>query len=50
HKARVVAQGFSQRPGFDYLEVFAPTVRLSTIRFILSLAAIHDLHLRSVEI
>jgi len=26
YKGRLVAQGFSQRPGFEYLEVFAPTV------------------------
>ena len=25
YKARLVAQGFSQHPGFDYFEVFAGT-------------------------
>jgi hypothetical protein len=37
YKGRLVAQGFSQRPGFEYLEVFAPTVRLPTLRIILAL-------------
>jgi hypothetical protein len=50
YKGRLVAQGFSQRPGFEYLEVFAPTVRLPTLRIILALAALHDLHLWSVDI
>ena len=45
YKGRLVAQGFSQHPGFEYLEVFAPTVGLPTLRIILALAALHDLHL-----
>ena len=50
YKARLVAQGFNQRPGFEYLEVFAPTVRLPTLHIVLALAAIHDWHLWSVDI
>src|SRR5438445_7344035 len=38
------------RPGFDYLEIFAPTIRLSSIRVILALAAIQDLHLHSIDV
>lgn len=50
YKARIVAKGYNQRPGFDYMEIFAPTMRQATIRLILALAAIDDLHLRSVDI
>ncbi|KAI0923982.1 hypothetical protein AcV5_010529 [Taiwanofungus camphoratus] len=50
YKGRVVAKGYSQRPGFDYTEVFAPTFRLASLRLILALAAIEDLELRSVDI
>jgi hypothetical protein len=49
-KARIVAKGYNQRPGFDYMEIFAPTMHQATIRLILALAAIDDLHLRSVDI
>ncbi|KAJ3489721.1 hypothetical protein NLI96_g1948 [Meripilus lineatus] len=50
YKARLVAQGFSQRPGFDHVETFAPTVRMATIRVILALAALEDLELYSIDI
>ena len=49
-KARIVAKGFSQRPGFDYLETYASTLHSATIWLILALAAIEDLHLYSVDI
>ena len=50
YKARVVAKGYNQRPGYDYQEIFAPNMRLGTIRTVLALAAIEDLHLHSVDI
>jgi hypothetical protein len=46
----VVAKGYNQRPGFDYTEIFAPTMRHATIHLVLALAAIEDLHLRSIDI
>jgi hypothetical protein len=50
YKARIVAKGYSQRPGLDYVEVFAPTSRAAAIRLIIAIAAIEDLHLHSVDI
>ena len=37
YKARLVAWGFSQRPGFDFTEAFSPVVKPTSIRVILSL-------------
>jgi hypothetical protein len=31
HKARLVSRGFSQQPGIDYGENFAPVARLDTV-------------------
>jgi transposase InsO family protein len=50
YKARVVAKGYLQCPGFDYTDVFAPTYRPAALRLVLALAALKDLELRSVDI
>ena len=39
HKARLVAKGYAQVQGVDFNEVFAPVVRIETVRVILALAA-----------
>ena len=38
HKARLVAQGFLQREGLDYSEVFTPVERLEIVRLVEALA------------
>jgi hypothetical protein len=50
YKARVVAQGFSQRPGVDFDETFAPTTKWAALRIIFALAALEDWELESVDI
>lgn len=39
YKARLVAQGFTQTYGIDYLETFASVAKINTIQVLLSLAA-----------
>lgn len=39
HKARLVARGFTQKPGIDFFETFALVARLETIRTLIALAA-----------
>lgn len=49
-KARLVAQGFSQKFGVDYDEVFAPVVKQSTFRILLSLASKEKLKIYQFDV
>ena len=50
YKARWVARGFSQKHDIDYTEIFAPVIRYSSVRLLLSLANIHDLDLYGCDV
>ena len=50
YKARLVAQGFSQKAGEDYDETFCPVVRFESVRSIIALAAQHDLMLHQMDV
>jgi len=45
YKARLVDKGFTQTYGVDYLETFAPDVKMNNVRVILYLAANYNLNL-----
>ncbi|CAI7834213.1 unnamed protein product [Closterium sp. NIES-53] len=48
-KARYVARGFSQRQGVDYLQTFSPTLKMTTLRVLLHVAAHRDYELHSLD-
>ena len=52
YKARLVAQGFSQKPGTDYTYdgTFAPVMRFETLRTLLAYSAVHNLKLRQLDV
>jgi len=50
YRSRLVAKGYSQHPGYDYPEVFAPTFRPASLRLITGLAAKEGFKMRSVDI
>lgn len=50
YKARLVAQGFSQVPGVDYFDTFAPVARLSSIRAALAIAAVNDYEIHQIDV
>jgi hypothetical protein len=41
HKVRLVAKGYVQQHGIDFDEVFAPVVRMESVRLVLAVAAHH---------
>ena len=50
YKARLVAQGCTQRFGLDYEETFSPVVRFESIRSMVALGAQHKLQLHQMDV
>ena len=50
YRARLVAQGFTQRPGEDFFETFAPVAKIESIRMLLAIAAILDWEIHVIDI
>lgn len=50
YKARLVAQGFSQRRGDDYDETFSPVVRMESLRTVVGLAVRNGLSLHQLDV
>lgn len=50
YKARLVAQGFSQRSGIDYDETFCPVVRFESLRTLIALAVQQKMKIHQMDI
>src|SRR6202521_650990 len=50
YRARLVAQGFTQRPGEDFFETFAPVAKIESIRMLLAIAAILDWEIHVIDV
>ena len=50
YKARLVAQGFSQRPDIDYEETYSPVMDAITFCFLISLAVSEELDMRLMDV
>ncbi|GJX81848.1 retrovirus-related pol polyprotein from transposon TNT 1-94 [Tanacetum coccineum] len=50
YKARLIAQGFSQRPGIDYEETYSPVMDAITFRYLISLAVYENLDMRLMDV
>jgi len=50
YKAKLVVKGFQQRQGIDFTEIFSPVVKMTTIKVILSIVAVENLHLEELDV
>jgi len=50
YKARLVAQGFLQRPGIDYDETYSPVMSGITFRYLISMAAGMNLKMQLMDV
>jgi len=50
YKAHLVACGFTQIQGVDYMETFSPVVKLNSIKVLLALATQHDYEIHQLDV
>jgi len=50
YKARLVVNGFAQKTGIDFDEIFSPIVKVTLIITILSLVATTDFHIEQLVV
>ena len=49
-KARLVARGFTQVPGIDFTDTFSPTLRITSFRLLVAIAAAQKLELHHLDV
>jgi hypothetical protein len=50
YKVRLVAQGFTQRPGIDYTSTYTPVMDSTTFRYLLGMAAQYMLEKQLLDV
>lgn len=49
-RVRLVAKGFSQKPGIDYTDTFSPVVRHSTFRLLFALSVKMNMTINHLDV
>ena len=49
-KARLVAKGFKQKVDLDFFDTFSPVTKITSIRLLIAIAAIHDLKIHQMDV
>ena len=50
YKARLVIKGYRQTEGMDYFDTYSPVSRITSIRMLIALAAVHDLKIHQMDV
>ena len=50
YKARLVAKGFRQRENIDFFDTYSPVTRITSIRVLISLAAVYNLIVHQMDV
>jgi len=50
YRTRLMVKGFAKKKRIDFNEIFSLVVRLTTIKVVLAMCAIFDLHLEQLDV
>ena len=50
YKARFVAKGYKQKECLDYFDTYSPVTRITSIRMLIAIAALHNLEIHQMEV
>ena len=50
YKARLVIKGYKQKEGLDYFDTYSPVTRISSMRTLIVIAAIHTLEIHQMDV
>ncbi|XP_075483592.1 putative mitochondrial protein AtMg00820 [Primulina tabacum] len=50
YKARLVAKGYRQREGHDFFDTYSPVSRITSIRVLIAIAALHNLEIHQMDV
>ena len=50
YKARLVIKGYKQKEGLDYFDTYSPVTRISSIRMLIAIVAIHNLEIHQMDV
>ena len=50
YKSRLVVKGYRQKGVLDYFDTYSPVTRITSIRMLIALAAVHDLNIHQMDV
>lgn len=50
YKARLVAKGYRKKEGQDFFDTYSPVTRITSIRTLMAIAAIHNLIIHQMDV